>query len=112
MSYVESGDLRVLGVASAERCSLLPDVPTLRESGIDSETGVTRAILLPPGTDEAIARYYDGKLKEVCDNPEFQKIAKETLGMELKYMGYDEMKEKAVEISEYAKSVMPLLEEQ
>jgi tripartite-type tricarboxylate transporter receptor subunit TctC len=33
--YVESGKMRVLGVIGDERSSLLPDVPTFKECGID-----------------------------------------------------------------------------
>src|SRR5690606_16335391 len=36
LPHIESGKLRVLGVASAERSAIYPDAPTLREQGLPS----------------------------------------------------------------------------
>ncbi len=48
---IESGDLRVLAVTSAERIEGV-DAPTLRESGADVEFTNWRGIVAPPGISQ------------------------------------------------------------
>lgn len=79
-SFVDSGELRILAVASEERVSFYPDAPTFIELGIDTNSAISRSVMLPPGTDEAIARYYDEKLHEVFENPEFRATVQDKLG--------------------------------
>lgn len=53
-SQIKAGRVRVIGVASAKRVSLLPDVPTLAESGIkDAEAIVWFGMSGPPGLPRA-----------------------------------------------------------
>ncbi len=61
LSFVNAGQVRALAVASRERSPLMPDVPTLAESGIDGvEADSWYGLLAPAGTPgatvEAIAR--------------------------------------------------------
>ncbi|GAA4780791.1 Bug family tripartite tricarboxylate transporter substrate binding protein [Microbacterium gilvum] len=46
---VESGDLRALGVSSAEPALALPDAPTLQDEGIDIDLTNWRGLLAPGG---------------------------------------------------------------
>jgi putative tricarboxylic transport membrane protein len=48
---IESGDLRLLAVTSAERIEGF-DAPTLKESGLDVETQNWRMVAAPPGISE------------------------------------------------------------
>jgi tripartite-type tricarboxylate transporter receptor subunit TctC len=45
-----SGGLRVLAIAATSRSALLPDVPTLKESGIDLAATAWFAFYVPAGT--------------------------------------------------------------
>lgn len=60
--YVDSGEFKVLGILSAERNPLLPDVPTLREQGIDSVYNHFYFFAFKKGTDPAIIRKFDDAL--------------------------------------------------
>ncbi|WP_426958620.1 Bug family tripartite tricarboxylate transporter substrate binding protein [Muricoccus radiodurans] len=51
----QGGRLPILGVATAQRFPAVPDVPTLREQGIDLSGDLWLAILAPPGTPAMIA---------------------------------------------------------
>lgn len=93
-AYADSGELRILMLQAEERSGIAPDVPTLSEYGINVLYAVSRGYLLPPGTDEKIARYYDEKLKEVFDNEEFQATMRDTLGYNLVFTGMDGIGEK------------------
>ena len=58
----DAGQLKFLAIASDKRHPELPDVPTLKELGIDVEYAVNRGLLAPKGTSaEAL-----GKLRSAC----------------------------------------------
>ncbi|MFC5830662.1 tripartite tricarboxylate transporter substrate binding protein [Nonomuraea insulae] len=49
IEQVKAGNLRILGIFSPERSSLLPDVPTLKESGVDIVVEQRRFLGAPKG---------------------------------------------------------------
>jgi tripartite-type tricarboxylate transporter receptor subunit TctC len=58
----DAGQLKFLALASDQRHPEIPDVPTLKELGIDIEYAVNRGLLAPKGTSaEAL-----GKLRAAC----------------------------------------------
>ena len=55
LSAVQAGQLRALGVASAERAAGLPDVPTYAEQGVkDQDADTLTGIVAPAGTPKEI----------------------------------------------------------
>jgi tripartite-type tricarboxylate transporter receptor subunit TctC len=68
MDKVNAGQLKLLGIATEERHPLVPNVPTLREQGINVAYGENRGVLAPKGTPEAVL----AKLEDACG-----KVAKE-----------------------------------
>lgn len=56
MPHVKAGKLRVLATMGAKRAAAFPDVPTLRESGVDIVNESPFGIGVPRGTDPAIVR--------------------------------------------------------
>jgi tripartite-type tricarboxylate transporter receptor subunit TctC len=55
--HVASGDVKILAVSTATRSPLLPDVPTLKEAGIDVEADAWMGLIAPAKTpDFVIAR--------------------------------------------------------
>lgn len=48
------GQVKILAVATGKRSRFLPDVPTLKESGIDVESDAWNALIAPAGTPPAI----------------------------------------------------------
>lgn len=63
------GRARILGIASAARSPLLPDVPTLREAGmVEPELSTTLGLLAPAGTPEPIiGRWRDALVAAMAD---------------------------------------------
>jgi len=59
---VKAGQLKMLAIATAKRLPEIPDVPTLKELGIDIVYAVNRGIIAPKGTPEAAL----AKLEEAC----------------------------------------------
>jgi tripartite-type tricarboxylate transporter receptor subunit TctC len=53
---LHSGAIKVLAVSTAERSPLLPDIPTLKEAGIDVEADAWSGLIAPAGIPEAMAK--------------------------------------------------------
>jgi putative tricarboxylic transport membrane protein len=49
---IRAGNIRALAVSSPQRLPALPDVPTLREAGVDVELENWRAVVAPAGITE------------------------------------------------------------
>jgi len=68
VSQAKTGKLRMLAVTSPKRSALLPDLPTLREGGIDVEANAWNGLVAPGKTPEpvvaAIARAVNETLRD------------------------------------------------
>ena len=47
---LSSGSVKILAVTTAERSALLPDIPTLKEAGVDVEADAWNGLIAPAGT--------------------------------------------------------------
>jgi tripartite-type tricarboxylate transporter receptor subunit TctC len=63
ISQIEAGQLRTLAVMSPERLPDYPDIPTMKESGVDWVAVGWRGLALPKGTPEPIVT----KVREACE---------------------------------------------
>jgi len=71
---VQAGKLRALAIADDKRSPLLPDVPTLQESGVPDATSVVwNGILLRRGTPAGIVEELSSRMGAVLGNPEFRR---------------------------------------
>ena len=59
-----TGAVKILAVSTAKRSPFLPDIPTLKESGIDVEADAWNGLIAPGGTPKAVI---DAINKEVVD---------------------------------------------
>jgi putative tricarboxylic transport membrane protein len=66
LPQIESGDLRLLGISSAERDPSFPDVPTYREQGFDVVESIWRGLMVRTGTPPDVL----AKLNEALDRIE------------------------------------------
>jgi tripartite-type tricarboxylate transporter receptor subunit TctC len=85
MPHVKAGKLRVLAVASSKRIAMLPDVPTVAESGLrgfaaDNVFGV----MAPKGTPPAALAVLSKALRAAVENPELRQRLQEQ-GVELRF---------------------------
>ena len=70
---VKGGALRALAVTSITRSPSLPDVPTLKESGVaDFEGDTLQFIVAPAGTPTAIVQKLNHEITKALDNPELK----------------------------------------
>lgn len=71
LPHVQSGKLRPLAVTSAKRSSILPDVPTLAESGIKGvEIYEWNAVFTPANTPEPVVSRLAAAFQRAMESPE------------------------------------------
>lgn len=70
---VESGKFRLLVVWSDKRMPRFPNVPTLRESGLDIVQASPWGIGVPKGTNPAIVKKLHDAFRQAMDMPDFRK---------------------------------------
>jgi tripartite-type tricarboxylate transporter receptor subunit TctC len=71
LAAVQAGQLRALGVASAERVAGLPDVPTYAEQGIkDQDADTLTGIVAPAGTPKEIVDLLYREIAKIVAQPD------------------------------------------
>ena len=80
LQHIRAGRLRVLGIGSLQRAPLLPDVPTIAESGVPGFEAVSWfGLVAPAKTPAAILKRLNRVVVEVMHRPEIRQRF-ETLG--------------------------------
>jgi tripartite-type tricarboxylate transporter receptor subunit TctC len=64
-----SGAIKLLAVSTAQRSVLLPDVPTLKESGIDVEADAWNGLIAPAGIPETMVERINHLVREAITSP-------------------------------------------
>lgn len=104
-SQVEAGDLKMLAVMAEERAAGFPDVPTLKEEGIDVAIGTWRGLQVPADTpDEVVQKLHDIFYKAF--QSEGFKTKMNDLGLGIKYRGPEEYAEFIKENNEKFKDLV------
>jgi tripartite-type tricarboxylate transporter receptor subunit TctC len=79
MPQVKAGKLRALGVSSAKRSSLAPDVPTIAEAGVPGyEMGFWFAAYVPAGTPQAVVKRLNELLVKAVASPSAKSLFEST----------------------------------
>ncbi|MDD4298470.1 MAG: tripartite tricarboxylate transporter substrate binding protein [Bacilli bacterium] len=72
--YVDADKVRILGVVDTDRNSSYPDIPTLKEQGLNvTDSYVARGIFAPKGLPEEIMSILVDALEKVSKDPDFAK---------------------------------------
>ncbi|PMC35947.1 tripartite tricarboxylate transporter substrate binding protein [Bacillus sp. UMB0899] len=108
-NYVESGDMRSLGIMASERVDLIPDVPTFVEQGVNSEFEKFFFFGFNPDTPDEIVEAFSKAVENVVNDEEYVKEAEKFL-VTPTYMNPDksfeymkQTEEKYIEINEASK---------
>ena len=64
--YMKEGSLRGLGIAAEKRDPLAPDLPTLKEQGVDVVYGLTRGVMAPKGTKPEVVKYWANVIEKAA----------------------------------------------
>jgi tripartite-type tricarboxylate transporter receptor subunit TctC len=71
--YIESGDLKGFAIAANKRSKHLPNMPTLKELGVDMVYALSRGIVAPKGTPKDVVNHWAQQLKKAAENPSLLK---------------------------------------
>jgi tripartite-type tricarboxylate transporter receptor subunit TctC len=86
IEHVKAGKLRIIALFADKRFELFPDVPTVKEQGIDFVMGQWRGLAAPKGTPPDVIKKLHDAFKKGMDDPVFRKNAKDMV-VNLSYLG-------------------------
>ncbi|HEU4368411.1 MAG TPA: tripartite tricarboxylate transporter substrate binding protein [Methylomirabilota bacterium] len=75
MAQVTGRQVRVLAISGDKRLPSLPDVPTLKESGVDLAMSLWRGVAAPKGTPEAVIARLERAFTQAAQSAEFRDFA-------------------------------------
>jgi putative tricarboxylic transport membrane protein len=90
MGHIQSGGVRALGVFRDDRFAAFPDVPTMKERGVNAPNfQMWRGIATPKGVDKAVQEYWQGVMQKVSASPIMKKYIADNVGTEAPIVGAD-----------------------
>jgi tripartite-type tricarboxylate transporter receptor subunit TctC len=72
LPQVKAGKIRALAISTAQRSSLLPELPTVAESGLKYETSGWYAMVAPAQTPKAVTGRLQSQLAKALSTPEMK----------------------------------------
>lgn len=73
LPHIQSGKLRPIAIAAAERSPLMPTVPTLGQDGMKQfDVENFYAVYIPKGTPPAIISKLEREIRKILTNPDFK----------------------------------------
>jgi tripartite-type tricarboxylate transporter receptor subunit TctC len=86
IEHIKAGKLRIIALFAEKRFEMFPDVPTVKEQGINFVMGMWRGLIAPKGTPPDVIKKLHDAFKKGMDDPVFQKNAKDMV-VNLSYLG-------------------------
>lgn len=71
LSQIKAGEVRVLAVSSEKRIGIWPDVPTMKESGVDVVFDQWRGFAAPKGTPKEVVKKLSGIIKKAVQSKDW-----------------------------------------
>ncbi len=90
--HIKAGKLRALATWGAKRHPVLPDIPTLKELGIDNEFYIWAGLFAPAGTPDPVTRQLREAVKLAVNDPQFRR-SMEGAGQPIFYLDAPEFKQ-------------------
>jgi len=74
LGHIREGRLRAIGVASAQRLPLVPEVPTFREQGVDLQNGLWHGLAAPARTPPAVITRLNRAVVDMLNDADVVKL--------------------------------------
>ncbi len=79
LAQVKSGDIRLLGISSAQRDQDFPDVPTFKEQGYNVVAAIWRGIMVKAGTPQPIIGTLVAAIEKIKQTDEWQQFSRRNM---------------------------------
>jgi tripartite-type tricarboxylate transporter receptor subunit TctC len=86
IEHVKAGKLKIIALFAEKRLEMFPDVPTVKEQGIDFAMGMWRGLAAPKGTPPDVIKKLHDAFKLGMEDPAFKKTASD-MAVNLAYLG-------------------------
>jgi len=86
IEHVKAGKLKIIALFAEKRFEMFPDVPTVKEQGINFVMGQWRGLVASKGTPPDVIKKLHDAFKKGMDDPVFQKNAKD-MAINLYHLG-------------------------
>jgi tripartite-type tricarboxylate transporter receptor subunit TctC len=86
INHVKAGKLRMIALFAEQRFDQFPDVPTVKEQGIDFTMGQWRGLAAPKNTPAPVVAKLHDAFKKGMEDPSFVKNARD-MAVNLQYLG-------------------------
>lgn len=99
-AQIESGDIRLLGISTAERSPFFPDVPTMKEQGHDIVEYLWRGIMVKKGTPQAVVDAVGAAVDKVTAGETWQASMKNRRQEQLSFTSDELTRKSLAEVDE------------
>ena len=89
---IQAGNVVPIAITSAERFDVVPDIPTIKEQGVDYTHTMWRGLVAPAGTPQEVIDKLAAAFEAAWNNPDYQAEAKEA-GTMTEFRKGDEFKQ-------------------
>jgi len=86
ISQVQAGKLKILALFADKRLAMFPNVPTVKEQGINFAMGMWRGLAAPKGTPPDVIKKLHDAFKKGMEDPAFKKSAAD-MAVTIHYLG-------------------------
>lgn len=73
LGFLESGDIRIIGILAPERLKNFPDIPTAKEQGYDVVGANWRGLYMPAGASDVAKEFWKNAIMTLTEDEGFQK---------------------------------------
>lgn len=84
-AMISAGKIRAVAIAGEERHPSYPDIPTMKEGGVDITMPFWESIVVPAETPDEIVAILDDAIRKAFEDPATQKKIKDS-GLDVSYM--------------------------
>jgi tripartite-type tricarboxylate transporter receptor subunit TctC len=76
LAQIENGDIRLLGISSAQRNEYLPEIPTFKEQGFDVVEAIWRGVMVKAGTPRSVIDVLTSAVARVTQTAEWKEFSR------------------------------------
>jgi putative tricarboxylic transport membrane protein len=76
LSQIQNGDIRLLGISSAQRDAYFPEIPTFKDQGLNVVESIWRGVMVKAGTPRAVIDVLAAAIDRVKQSQEWKEFSR------------------------------------